>query len=325
MWWLSAICLGATIGRKGLNEKVIYGQDDRKDICELANDDIWANISRNAIAAIIEEGTLGPASPEGSHTPRLQSYFPLGNRRNLCQNQKFRSHPTAAICSATLIAPDRVLTAGHCVSSANCARRKFVFDYVLDGPECTMPEITADDIYSCVRFARMETNHLDYAVIHLDRPVVGRTPVPVLVAEQPLEASQPVIVIGFGSGIPAKVDTGGFVIDPRPGVLDYFVASTDTFAGNSGSGTFDADGNLVGILVRGQTDYISTGQCRIVNTVSCSDTNCSKLAEAEEITYAFRAIAGASIDCHTNAECGVGRSCLRSCPAESSECTGWCV
>ncbi len=38
-----------------------------------------------------------------------------------------------------------------------------------------------------------------------------------------------VTVIGFGSGIPAKVDQGGFVIDPRDSIQDYFVASTDTF------------------------------------------------------------------------------------------------
>jgi hypothetical protein len=219
-----------------------------------------------------------------------------------------------------------------------------------------MPNITADDVYRCQRVERMETNSLDYAVVFLDRPVVNRFPVPVSSARAPVTVGDPITILGFGSGIPLKVDTGGNVIDPRPTNLDYFVASTDTFGeffcfffeaaqcpfladqhwfylfvfffllkgGNSGSGAFDASGTLVGILVRGQTDYVISGNCRIVNVVGCTDELCSKLSDAEELTYAFHAI-NAAVNCRTNTDCSNGKSCSRACAADSEACTGWCM
>ena len=72
---------------------------------------------------------------------------------------------------------------------------------------------------------------MDYAVVHLDRPVVGRLPVPVQDLPAPVILGQRVTLIGFGSGIPAKIDMGGHVIKSNQGSLDFFVASTDSFGG----------------------------------------------------------------------------------------------
>ena len=65
-------------------------------------------------------------------------------------------------------------------------------------------------------------------------------------------------MIGFGSGLPAKIDTGGSVADPRTEQLDYFVANVDAFQGHSGSATFDSENRLAGILIGGRTpDYVT--------------------------------------------------------------------
>ena len=45
----------------------------------------------------------------------------------------------------------------------------------------------------------------------------------------PVTDGQSVVVIGMGSGIPAKIDLGGVVQDPRSESMDFFTASTDTF------------------------------------------------------------------------------------------------
>jgi len=304
----------------GADDKVIYGVDDRMDICESPSQ-LFASIAVNAVAAMVDSSTLG--SPTNGAYSHLQSYRPLGPKRGLCSNQKFFNNPTAAMCSGTLIAPDRILTAGHCISDGTCGRRKFVFDYMFSGPGCSMPSITEDDVYSCTKIKRVENDQVDFAVVYLDRPVIGRVPVQVATAATPIGLHEEVAVIGFGSGIPAKIDMGGRVIDPRAGNMDYFVASTDTFAGNSGSGVFNTNGVLVGILVRGQVDYVRVGSCYQVNVVGCTDELCSKLHDAEEITYAHRALEAAP-DCKTHSQCSSG-NCARPCPADSDACTGWCM
>ena len=67
--------------------------------------------------------------------------------------------------------------------------------------------------------------------------------------------------ICFPSGIPLKYAPGAEIRDiSKP---EFFVANLDTFGGNSGSGVYDqATKELVGILVRGDTDYVLDSGCR---------------------------------------------------------------
>lgn len=50
---------------------------------------------------------------------------------------------------------------------------------------------------------------------------------------------------GLGRGIPFKIDNGGSLRDARASTLDCFVATTDTFAGNSGSAVYETSGYTV--------------------------------------------------------------------------------
>ena len=50
----------------------------------------------------------------------------------------------------------------------------------------------------------------------------------------------------------------------------YFRATVDAFSSSSGSGVFDAEGALVGILQRGHDDYVPRGDCRVVNVIDDS-------------------------------------------------------
>ncbi|HYO73704.1 MAG TPA: serine protease, partial [Archangium sp.] len=120
----------------------------------------------------------------------------------------------------------------------------------------------------------------------VDRAATPRfTPAPVRTATTALAVGANVTVIGSGSGIPFKIDSGGSVRDTRSGTLDYFIATTDTFGGNSGSGVYETSGYTVaGILVRGETDYITSGTCRVANV--CTETGC----RGEDVTYVFPAI-----------------------------------
>eukprot|EP00300_Choanocystis_sp_HF-7_P018471 c20050_g1_i2.p2 GENE.c20050_g1_i2~~c20050_g1_i2.p2 ORF type:complete len:144 (+),score=25.27 c20050_g1_i2:26-457(+) len=96
-------------------DKVVYVRDDRHDVCDFA-DERFKKIARESVAALIYESSL--VLENGRYDQELMKYRPIGIRRHLCSDQRFFNQPTAAECSATLVAPDRMITAGHCITVA---------------------------------------------------------------------------------------------------------------------------------------------------------------------------------------------------------------
>jgi hypothetical protein len=66
-----------------------------------------------------------------------------------------------------------------------------------------------------------------------------------------LARGTPVTMLGFGDGLPLKIDTGGVVVSTGGSL---FQATVDAFAGNSGSGVF-VGRSLVGMLSSGAPDF----------------------------------------------------------------------
>ena len=281
------------------SKHVVYGNDDRLDV--FAHPD--ATLRQRA-----EESTCSMmlnSAIDASNPNNIQfNSQTLGDRLNLCPTERFRDDPTAGFCSATLIDDDLVLTAGHCITAANCSGRSFVFRYYRDAPG-SLHQVTSEDVFPCAevvvrQLGTVGGQNLDYAIVRIDRDATPRfTPAPVRPGNDPLAQGANVAVIGNGSGIPFKIDAGGSVRDNRSGVLDYFEATTDTFGGNSGSGVYETDQYTVaGILVRGETDYVSNGNCTIVNV--CSETGCG----GEDVTYVAPAISEYCGSFNSNRLCG---------------------
>ncbi len=195
--------------------------------------------------------------------------------RGICSNARFSQQITAASCSGFLVAPNYLVTAGHCITSqSDCENYKWVFDYKQSEEEKAEFTVLAADVYSCKRIIERELDRGsrdDFALIELDREVENRTPLEFR-TEGKVEDDAPLVVIGHPSGLPTKIADGANVRDNFGSV--YFSANLDTFGGNSGSAVFNSETGVVeGILVRGETDYVYTSRgCRVPKV--CTEDGC---------------------------------------------------
>ncbi|EOD21860.1 hypothetical protein EMIHUDRAFT_240834 [Emiliania huxleyi CCMP1516] len=276
--------------------RTVYGNDDRRDWYELdytsAGDAMAGRLLANSIMVHITRADLGAPDSHGIYRI-LDDYadsLRLGPVRNMCDGQKFLRQPRLGYCSATLVSPTGVITAGHCVpDQKTCDSAAYVFNYYVTGHDAhgdpTFPLITSDDVYFCKSVSTMyATGGTDIAHITLDRPVLGRVPATYRKTLVPTTPGQKLMMIGFPDGMPAKVEAGGTVTDAgRSNGFEFFVASTDSFGGNSGSGIFDADGMMIGVLVRGIKGYVQSGGCTVVYALPGPRGQ-------EEITYVDRAV-----------------------------------
>ena len=276
--------------------RTVYGNDDRRDWYELdytsAGDAMAGRLLANSIMVHITRADLGAPDSHGIY--RILDDYPdslrLGPVRNMCDGQKFLRQPRLGYCSATLVSPTGVITAGHCVpDQKTCDSAAYVFNYYVIGHDAhgdpIFPWITSDDVYYCKSVSTMyATGGTDIAHITLDRPVLGRVPATYRKTLVPTTPGQKLMMIGFPDGMPAKVEAGGTVTDAgRSNGFEFFVASTDSFGGNSGSGIFDADGMMIGVLVRGIKGYVQSGGCTVVYALPGPRGQ-------EEITYVDRVV-----------------------------------
>ncbi|NOJ77583.1 serine protease [Myxococcus xanthus] len=279
---------GEPAGSGSTEQPVVYGNDDRMDVYAHP-DATLRQYAMQASAVMVDPFEIDDSDPNNVVFTSLT----LGEYGNLCPGQRFIDDPSPGFCSGTLIDDDLLLTAGHCVeSAADCRDFKWAFNFYRPDAN-SVQTMTTQDIFSCKEIVVRRDNTsggrtLDYAIIRLDRPAAPRfTPAPIRPGNAAMTTGANVAVIGSGSGIPLKIDSGGIVRNGRASPLDYFTATTDTFGGNSGSAVYDMSSHTIaGILVRGEADYVVQGSCYVVNECSQNGTDC----DGEEITYVRPAI-----------------------------------
>lgn len=260
---------GISTANADFTPKVVYGDDDRLDLYDVTNQ-VHYDIAAST-AAMLPPRALKKMN-DGNYRISAQSLEDQG----ICADARFADQPTAAYCSGFLVGDDLLVTAGHCIESANdCSTYKWVFDYGYTDASHQF-SIGNDSVYSCSKIVERKLDGRrgsDYALIKLDRKVTGRTPLKVRQSGK-VATKQPLVVIGHPTGLPTKVAAGAWVRDN--GKSAYFVANLDTFGGNSGSAVFDSNTGVVeGILVRGEQDYSYDRQKQCLVPKECSNTGCS--------------------------------------------------
>lgn len=244
----------------GPEPKVIYGTDDRIDLYEETDPDrrAWAA----ATCGLVSSSDL-VAGGGGSFTLRTSNY-------NVCAEEPFSNQPTASFCSGFMVGDDLIATAGHCYDSGDLSGVRFVFGFVMEDANTPVLSFDADQVYRGVEIVgRALGGDLDYAVIRVDRPIVAPGAVPFEIRREGVIAvGAGVGVIGHPSGLPMKIAFGANTTVRSNSNNGYFVANLDTYGGNSGSPVINPlTGVIEGILVRGETDFISSGNCLVSNVV----------------------------------------------------------
>jgi subtilisin-like proprotein convertase family protein len=263
---------------KGESSAVIYGADNRKNLVDVADTEL-RRVARSTVA-LMESDDLSDAG-SGRTRIRSESY---ATRNNLCSDEPFREEKLAAFCSGSLVAPNLVITAGHCITAAKCASVKFVFDYAVTTRGVTPEDIESSKVYGCAEVVgrELQSNGSDWAVVRLDRAVADREPLRLRRSGE-IAAGAELVVIGHPVGLPTKIAGGAKVRSLTP---DYFVANLDTYGGNSGSAVFNAQTlEIEGILVRGETDFVARGSCMVSNR--CADDAC----RGEDVTRISKVLA----------------------------------
>lgn len=271
--------------------KVIYGKDNRQDIYQVSN--AMHKKLAASTAGMINMGHFVKASRQGFFD--LESVPTLERGQNLCPSEAFSQQLTAATCSGFLVGPDTIVTAGHCYKSKDtsenvCKNFAWVFDYDMkSGSHNPTKNIPISNVYVCKKVtAAVLNDSQDFAVIKLDRPVVGRAPLKFRTSGK-VSNTTSLVVIGHPNGLPTKVSAAGKVTRNTEATL--FSTTLDTFHGNSGSAVFDAKTGLVeGILIQGKNDYMPSKKddprsCIVVNKCDDNGNNCSAGEEAGSVQW----------------------------------------
>lgn len=259
----------------------IFGDDNRVDITP---DSPMAELGRSTAIALLS------TNQEIQADGRLRLLTDRIDGR-LCKDERFSNQESLQYaCSGFLIAPDILLTAGHCQVNVGevrnepelyCKAYDWLFDFqVSDKGEIQTSDVSMDRLYHCKRtiYAINEEHapYRDFAIVQLDRPVTGRKPFQLATGATGLGDS--VAMIGYPMGLPMKFADHARVIFNNPQAMS-FITNLDSIEGNSGSGVFNANHEIVGIMIGGtpvmSTVDDKTNKCERVNRCDDNAQNCT--------------------------------------------------
>jgi V8-like Glu-specific endopeptidase len=247
---------------------VIYGKDDRIEVVDSGD-----NLMREKARSVAGMYSTSSLSLQANGT-----YKVIGKtlvEKGWCTSERFSNQVTSPVCTGWLAGPDILVTAGHCVTkSPDCKNYKWAFDYSLATNADASTAIPKNSVYSCkaiIASIQSSSSMNDYAVIRLDRAVTDRTPLEFRKSGK-IANTTGLVLIGHPKGLPLKIAPGAVVRSNS--ATNYFVTNTDSYGGNSGSPIFDsATGIVEGILVRGETDTVTTSAGCMISNV-CTETGC---------------------------------------------------
>jgi hypothetical protein len=225
----------------------VYGPDDRKEAS------IWGYADYTHATAVAVQTSQFSGNYLSGHS--LGDKLLLQYKADFVSSEvAYRDQPAFGFCSGFLIAPDLLITAGHCIDKTNFRTVEWVFDYTNDITKNYKPKqsiyVNPSNRYKVLEVITSvldDETMQDYAVLRLDRPT-DRVPYSFRTSSKILPGEK-VNMIGAPSGIPLKLVEGSNVVSNY--MDEYFTTDLDAFGGNSGGPVYNNAGRIEGILVRG--------------------------------------------------------------------------
>lgn len=217
-----------------------------------------------------------------------------GYEAQLCSGEKNENLDAQAHCTFSLVGPKTILTAAHCVlngfrlnidwdnpDDTDCSQLpvSFLFDYnaktkLANGPH----QFNKDQVYSCHKIKKININYQfldeynpDYALIELDREVVGRSPLKLASTQAPIGTE--VISIGHPNGVEQQLIDDARLMTHKNENRSAYAANLDAHPGISGAPVFNRiNGEIIGIVHEaGQPFFLYDKDKQCMKYFSCHE------------------------------------------------------
>jgi V8-like Glu-specific endopeptidase len=266
----------------------VFGSDDRKEVKDAYG---YQDFVRATAVMISKENIYNEEFYAWSLRDLLKRKF---GKDRFSNDVKFLDQPTVGSCTGFLIAPDIMVTAGHCINSMEDANKfVWVFDYTkesdfIDGNRLQFKKENIFEVDYIITSDLDDESNNDYSVLKLKRKS-NRKPYRFRTSGNVLNQSA-INTIGCPTGLPLKFSTNAVVVDNTP--KNWFKSDIDAFPGNSGGPVFDKNGFIEGILVRGAVtysggsytgDYRYESSCDCITTVKFDEVNYTAGCQAHKI------------------------------------------
>ena len=108
--------------------------------------------------------------PGGDYTIQAATW---GELEDLCADERFANQPAPGWCTAFLVAPDLLVTAGHCLRDPDiCESVAFVFGFQMLDEDRAVTSVPASQVYYCAEILSLtDEGDDDWGIVRLDRPV----------------------------------------------------------------------------------------------------------------------------------------------------------